>query len=818
VVELELTVDVQGEVERVEVVGKLHPLLDAAALEAATRLRFEPAQKDGAPIAARLRFQYRFAAPAPRIVEEADLHGVVRQKGTRRLLPQVTIRVDDEPVAETDTEGRFSIRVSPGTHTLALSAAGHHPARHQERVAAGEALSVAYALEPVEAHPYETLVQGERTREEVARISLRGAELREVPGTMGDPFRVVMLLPGVGSLVSGLSYPVVRGSQPAATGYFLDGIRVPILFHLFLGPAVIHPDFLEGLDFYPGAPPTPYGRLLAGAVEGHLAHPRERDFHGSVYVDLLNAGGYLEYAIPSTGTQISVAGRYSYSALLLGLLKVGNDTRPVLSFADYQARIEQKVWTGRLRVFAFGSFDRVGLEGVGEGDPSFIQAVTFHRIDLRYQLPVGGGLFEAGVTGGWDDIGAQGEEQTAGRVGLLLSDRTFSARTSYGVPLLPVLELKVGADFQLRAAQLSGNSSAEGTGPIPSHVDAPVAQGYFTGLYAQVIWKPWPQLQLVPGLRFDTYNLEPDVHHLALEPRLAARWSLTNQLTLKLGAGLYHMAPATLITLPVQDVAGLSLGLQEAVQTDLGVEWKLLDGLDVGVDAYFNPLPRVVELDPASALLNAFGGLLPSGAGNINNPATHGRSYGVEVMVRHPLGQRWFGWLSYSFNRSERLRTFNRYDDYGDVVGTARAYLPYAFEQQHILNATVSYQVGAGWTLGATLHFHTGRPETGTFTSRTQRPGFTQTDGVDQPAWVFQDLDRAARLAPFFRADVRVSKVWTLDTFTLEAYLDFQNVAFRPEVVSYSYTTVSGPAGIALLRTPVSITLPLPILGLKAKF
>ena len=66
---------------------------------------------------------------------------------------------------------------------------------------------------------------------------------------------------------------MVRGSQPSSTGYFLDGIRVPILFHLFLGPAVIHPDFIDTIDFYPGNPPPQYGRLTGGAVEGRLSQP-----------------------------------------------------------------------------------------------------------------------------------------------------------------------------------------------------------------------------------------------------------------------------------------------------------------------------------------------------------------------------------------------------------------------------------------------------------------------------------------------------------------------------------------------------------------
>jgi hypothetical protein len=48
--------------------------------------------------------------------------------------------------------------------------------------------------------------------------------------------------------------------------------------------------------------------------------------------------------------------------------------------------------------------------------------------------------------------------------------------------------------------------------------------------------------------------------------------------------------------------------------------------------------------------------------------------------------------------------------------------------------------------------------------------------------------------------------------------LDFQNVAFRPEVISYSYGSTSGLSGITLTRTPITLTLPLPLLGLKARF
>ncbi len=55
---------------------------------------------------------------------------------------------------------------------------------------------------------------------------------------------------------SGLSYPVVRGALPAATGFFLDGVRVPQRYHLLAGGSVIHPDFIESIDFYPANAPA----------------------------------------------------------------------------------------------------------------------------------------------------------------------------------------------------------------------------------------------------------------------------------------------------------------------------------------------------------------------------------------------------------------------------------------------------------------------------------------------------------------------------------------------------------------------------------
>jgi hypothetical protein len=199
------------------------------------------------------------------------------------------------------------------------------------------------------------------------------------------------------------------------------------------------------------------------------------------------------------------------------------------------------------------------------------------------------------------------------------------------------------------------------------------------------------------------------------------------------------------------------------------------------------------------------------------NLASHGMAYGMELLLRRPLGGNWFGWLSYSLSRSTRYTRFLRYNNHGDPIGTDAKDLPFVFDQTHILHLVVSYKFANNVTLGGVLHFNTGRPETGLGPS-TQREGIRSfPDGAERPEWIPVDRDQVDRLPAFFRFDVRLAKAWAYDTFALEAYLDMLNVSVSREVVGYSYTS-GGPPGTPLLKEPIGLPVVLPILGLKGRY
>ncbi|SEM39713.1 TonB family C-terminal domain-containing protein [Stigmatella aurantiaca] len=838
-VRLELLVDEAGEVESATLVEGSHPLLNEAALHAAPGLRFVPATLDGGPVPVRIGFEYRFEAPRLEEGPPGDggvalgpvtLKGLVRAKGNRRPLPGAVLVSEAAPDApvETDAAGRFEARWPPGTQWVRVTSPGHKPLSFRENVRPGETLEVVYGLEPLVLNPYETVVRGDRERTEVSRVTLHDAELREVPGTLGDPFRVVMLLPGVGSMLSGVAYPVVRGSQPSSTGYFLDGVRVPILFHLFLGPAVLHPDFIDTIDFYPGTPPPQYGRLMGGAINGRLSRPRDDRVHGSVYADFINAGFFIEYPFQSTGTNVSVAGRYSYTPWIVAIAANAIQEPPppgrkndklVLDFWDYQARVEQKVGRGQTRLFAFGSSDTFGEEAQDALGSTSLQTILFHRVDLRHQHPVGPGQLEAGVTWGLDRLGLVSRDPDE-RTEFHIDNLTFSARTRYDMKVSERLSLRAGADLDHTRANVQAffPDEEEDGSTRDRVINAPVSLGLFTGAYAELVWQPEARWTVVPGLRVDNYHLSPGINRFAVEPRLSVRHALREDLTLKAGAGLFHQAPTTLISLPVVDVAGLEYGLQQGLQFSLGAEWRGWKAFEVGLDVYLNPMLRTVELTPFSG--DSFDeddiGDPVDDDDDVGRPTLpdltrHGLAYGLELLIRRPLGGAWFGWLSYTLQRSTRYTRFTRHDARGNELGQVEKNLPFVFDQTHILNLVVSRKFGSNWTLGGVLHFNTGRPEAGQLGSQTQREGIV--DG--RPGWVEVDRDQVDRLPAFFRFDIRVSRSWAYETFTLEAYLDMLNVAIRKEVVGFDYL---GGFGRPLVKESIGVPVVLPILGVKGRY
>jgi len=670
VVVLKLTIGADGGVRSVLWVAGDEPFV-GVAVEATLKWRFEPANRDGKPVASIIRFQLTFhapAAPPPETLAPVPLPGT----------------------AET----------TPGSPP------------------------------PKPAEAAEVVVHGERLAPGVS--SFTKAEIRQLPGAFGDPFRAIEALPGVTPIVSGLPFFYVRGAPPGNVGYFFDGVRVPYLYHVGLGPSVVHPGMIDRVDLYPGGYPARYGRFSGGIVTGDATAPRE-DLHAEGNIRLFDAGALAEGGFANGRGTVLVGGRYSYTAAILSLI-VKNTT---LDYRDYQARITYDLTPrDRLSAFSFGSYDL--LAQTTGGVSSILFGSEFYRLDLRYDHFFGAGsTIRSAVTLGYDQTRFLDQRNA--------QDRSVGARIELHHPVSKGVVFRAGTDFTLDGYTVDKSSYVDPEDPIIRHYDSlfPARRDLAWGSWADVVLDVTPRIQITPGVRVDVYS-SAGATTPAVDPRISARFAVTNHVRIIHAYGIAHQPPGFIVPVPGLVPGGLQGGLQTSLQASAGVEADLPEAITATATAFDN-----VFLNMSDVLGTSTGDL----AQNIDRRAL-GSAVGLEFFIRRNLSKRLGGFLTYTLSRSTRS------------LGNQR--FPSAFDRTHVANAALGYNLGRNWRAGTRLVFYTGGPKIITYRGATPPPPSVSPD----------------REPPFYRLDLRIEKRWNLrKTQWLSFVAEILNATLNKETV-----------------------------------
>jgi hypothetical protein len=618
--------------------------------------------------------------------------GKVLARGTRQPLAGALVQlgVGDGTTADAETgaDGGFSVEVFPGTHNLRVQCPGHAPITRQVTVETDTA-DFLVRLEPRKGgERYETIVTAEPRPEPV--VPLKKEELVHTAGSLGDPFRVVESLPGVAQTTWPLPFYAIRGANPGNTGYFIDGVRAPALFHFALGPSVLHPFFIEELQFYPGGYPISYSRYVSGIVAAQTTTPATDRLHVSADVRLFDAGGIVATPFDKGKGTVAVAGRYSYTGFILSAFS--NDYS--LDYWDYQIRIDHMLGPGKLTLFAFGSGDNLQQKHPDNTDWGFpgqpnlpspgLAQITFHRAQLRWDGSVARGRLTVATVAGIDDSTVSLTSLFSLPVGSRMY--TLAPRVAERWSVLRSLDVEVGADAEIQRArprslvgELGGFLKDIYQTDLFANRDIVSA-----GAYVGATLRGGDRLIVAPGMRYDGY-FEQGVKRFAPSPRLLIRYRVGDRDWLKAAAGQFSQLPSLPVGVPAFESFGLaSYGLQRSRQASIGVESALEDrlGIDLNLDtSLFYQRLHLADLKNS---------LIPDPqAGDLLEPRD-GESYGLEFMLRRPMKHRLYGWLAYTLSRSLRVVD-------GIVV-------PSDWDQRHILNLVV----GCRWprNYSTSVRFH----------------------------------------------------------------------------------------------------------------
>jgi hypothetical protein len=725
---------------------------------------------------------------------------VVAVPASSRRLRAVEDPASDRPAwlrqARSDAAGAVSLAAPAGLVRLVVVAPGFDRLEQVVEVRAGATTEVRLYPRPQGWNPYRTVVRDAKATPrapDVAARTLSREEIATLPGSQGDPLRALQNLPGVARTPGGLGLLVLRGASPNQSQVFVGEHPVPRAFHVLSLASVVPADVLERVEYVPGNFDSRYGNATGGVVVLAPRRGRTRGLHGFGEVDLAAASALVEGPLGRRGGSFIVAGQRGYVDAVLRAAQAALGEQDLLlpRYFDYQAMVDHPLpGGGTISARVLGSGDRVRLRG-GAGEGGFDFRNDFHRVDVVVRRRLGDWRFLVSPAFRYD-VGRREipEAATLQR----RRDYVTSLRAEAARRLSDRFELVFGADTQVDA--FSAYSRApEVQDPSAAPVEVR-ARGTETslGAYATAHLRLGPLL-LTPGLRASGFVVGEDTE-FGVDPRLHARLELGERWSLRAAVGSYTQAR-------VVRYVGEARLVPQGVRLGSGY---------LIVPAFFNNFEPLVVLEPVEDTLRAIralqasagvahelaqgltaeltgflrvqdNGVPPALLGDVLRGSS-GRTYGVELLLRRPLTRWLYGWLAYTYMRSEVVQR-------GLLDAPARRFAA-DFDQRHNLALIFSVKLPRGWQVGGRFRLVSGLPYTPIL------------GGVQYPGSFAPILGpyNAARFPPFHQLDLRVDKRWVLRRAGVTAFLDVQNVYNRQNVevylYSYDFRDVAGAVGLPI--------------------
>ena len=682
-------------------------------------------------------------------------------------LPYATVvLVGGTDGAVSGADGRFAFRTrAVGRHAVEATLVGLAPGWARVELSPGDTARVRLVLREALIALDEAVVSADAFvagADEVRGLS--PLDVVTTPGAAADLFRAIQTFPGLAEVDDGAGL-FVRGGDAAETVVLLDGTRLlqPYKFESPLGGVfgTVSPFLVGGTRFSTGGFSARYGNALSAvlALDG-LDEPQAPARAATLSLAAASLavdqpfGGALA-ALGDGGVRAAANGSLTDALFWVNGSDDEFETTPRSVDGSVGVTVPYGA-TGRVRLFALGTHDRLGVR---VEEPSFVGVyrgtgtsglALAEWSDLR-----GAWLLNASAS-----VAGYGSRQRLGALDLRPADAALRFRLDAEREVTARLRLVTGVEAERLRTTFRGTFP---TGDV-SDPEAPVLT--FDEALGATHGAAWGEVEAQLGRRVVvTAGLRADGHTLAgevvLDPRLGLQVALAEGTRLRLAWGLYGQFPDLQTYAVDQTTDGGPLAAQRAEHYVAGLlhergPWT------VRAEGYLKPYRR----------------LAVDAGGEDWRSAGRGLARGLDLFARYgAVGEtRWSGWASYSWLYARRTQTRQ--------LG-AEAVLesgPPPFGTAHTLSLVGKGPLGRGVAGSVRVRAAAGRPHTPVVGAERPGDGGAYFLPVEGPVG-------SERLPLFARLDLQASRPVRLGGWgTLIAFAAVNNVLGRGNVVGYTYS------------------------------
>ncbi len=690
----------------------------------------------------------------------------------------------------TDVDGNFELKnLTPGFTNLSVSFLGFKTLLFRDvQVTNAKAAYVQIAIEPAAKEVGEVVIQASPfNKTEESPISLRTvgiAEIERNPGGNRDISNVLRSFPGVASTPAFRNDIIIRGGSPGENRFYLDGIEVPVINHFQTqgasgGPVgIINVNLIREVNFFSGAFPSNRGNALSSVLEFNQVDGASDRWKYRFALGSSDAGITAQGPIGKKTTFIG-SFRASYLQFLFKALRL-----PFLpTFYDYQMKWKIKLdRKNEISIISLGALDRFRLNL--KDDETELQRYQLNFLPVNNQWN-----YTLGIT--YRHFGDKGNHLVVLSRNML-NNRAFKyAGNDDSDPANKIqdfnsneIENKLRYEYSARVGtwKFSGGAGFEyarftnytfskfktfggGVDTVEFNSAIDLYIGSLFGQVSKSLFKE--RLSLSLGLRtdFNSFNANMLNPINQLSPRFSASVKVTDWFNINANAGRYYQRPNYLL-LGFRDAQGALANKENGlkyIRADHavgGLEFIPTPNTRVTVEGFYKWYANYpFNLRDSTSLANEGAGFGVVG----NVPADsrgRGRAYGLEVLAQQKLFKGFYGILAYTFVISE----------FTDRNGN---YIPSSWDNRHIITLTAGYKIKGNWEFGARWRLLAGQPFTPIDTATS-----LLIPVYDVTGFGIQDSDRlnTLRSKPFHQLDIRVDKSFFFKKWSLNLYLDIQNV------------------------------------------
>lgn len=609
----------------------------------------------------------------------STIRGTVLDKQSQFPLPGVVIVLSaSAPVqgATTDGNGNFRLENVPvGRQTIEITYMGYEPqVLSNLLLTSGKELELNIQLIESVTEMAAVVVTAKddksKARNEMSTVSTRTLSMEEAQrysGTLQDVARMAQNYAGVGTTSDDRNDIVIRGNSPTGVLWRLEGIDIPNPNHFATlattgGPiSLLNANNLSSSDFSTSAFAAEYGNALSGVFDLKLksGNKDKREYMAQLGFNGLEFGAEGPFKKGGQASYI-VNARYSFLGILTGLgVDFGTGTA-VPEYQDVTFKFDLPTTkAGRFTVFGVGGNSFIDFKPEQQGENNLYADDNQHQ-QFHSQTGILGlthtyffsektfGKFTiASTTGGTEGwIDTLGSDNSQIRFfGVYQRQNELKGNYTINSKLNAKHTVKGGVlynqfDFDVRDSVLyTGNY----------YFSERDFQGG-TGLaraFAQWQYRPTDLWTINTGVysQYFVYNETTSV-----EPRIGARYSLSEKQSLSFGAGLHsQLQPIVVYFNREEDEMGNTLAnnkaldFNKAIHAVIGYDNQLGKNLRLKMELYYQQLYDVaVDRLPSSfSIINTGADFIMPNNGDLVNEGT-GTNYGLELTLERFLDRGFY--------------------------------------------------------------------------------------------------------------------------------------------------------------------------------